>query len=263
MVALSLSTGTQTFRARRKTFVPRRHETGVAKRPQVLGGVEAEGGGLPERAESLPPKTRPVRLAGVFDHGNVVAGGGLDQLRPARAGAPEDVYRNDRPNVLRFERSGDGIGIQAQAFGLDVGEDRDRPGALDADCRVAGGKRSGQDPVAGADPGGRERQRDGVRARGHSDCMLDPDRLGEGPLERFYLQTEDEAAGGEYPLYGFPNAGVTVGREALKGNLHAAPGPMARTVSAKPRSRVVSGRQPRSWRIADQSEWKSPIAMAS
>ena len=263
VVARALPARAEALHARREAFLRRGHEARIAEGSQILGGVEAEGGGSSEGAERPPAEARSVRLAGVLDDGNAAAGRRLEQSLPAGASMSEDVHRNDRPDVLSLERPSRGVGVEAEALRLHVGEDRDRPGVLDAERRVAGGERGGEDPVAGTDARRRQGESDGVRAGGHSDGVPDAERFREGPLERLHLRAKDEATRGQHPLDRPADGGIGIGLEALERNVHDAAGRMARTVSARPASSVHVGFHPRSRRIADQSEWKSPIAMSS
>ena len=124
VVALPLRAGAEAPHARRQPFVRRGHQPGVAEGPEVLGGIEAERGGPPEGAERPPRSARPVRLAGVLDDRDPVAVRDLQQRPPSGARAPEDMHRNDRPDLPFLERPGHGAGVETQALGLDVGEDR-------------------------------------------------------------------------------------------------------------------------------------------
>ena len=93
-----------------------------------------------------------------------------------------------RPIQYRF----DGLGVQVEGGGLDVGQHR---GGAGPENRAGGGEkaeRGGDDSVAGADAGGGQRQPEGIGAGGAAQCVGHAQLPGSGALKGGYLLAKDE-----------------------------------------------------------------------
>ena len=188
---------------RRATFVVGRDGAGFTAGAQILAGVEAErrgaahGSGLAPAALLLREVFRAVRLAGVLDDDQVVAGGQL-QDRVHVGHLPVQVDREDRRHrtsralahhAARLRvRSALGLQVGTQFLGIhrvgarvDVDEVEPCAGLRD---RLGGreeGERNRQHGVSGSDARRDQRQSHRVRSAGHSNAKA---RLADIPRSR-------------------------------------------------------------------------------
>ncbi len=153
----------------------------VAQRPEVLARVEAEGGGVAERARRPALVGGAVRLAGVLDDRQAVSRGDLGE-RVHVHGLPVQVHGHDRGGARR-DRGPDGCGVHETVALEAVHEDR--RGADVAHGLGGGDERVGRDDdlVAGPHARGDQRELHGVGARAHPDRVVAAAEGGEGLLE--------------------------------------------------------------------------------
>ena len=192
-------------------------EAGIAECGQVLGGVEAEGGGGAERsgrAEGAVGRGPGCAesLGGVLDEDQTgkIVGEALECV-PVRALAIEV----DGQNGLKGWAGGsayefaDCVRREVEGEGVDVGEDGAGSGAENGASRGEEAKRGGDDSAAGlglaggvADAGRGEGEPKGVRAAGAADGVRHVAGQGGGGLKGLDLRPEDEALRGADGLNG-------------------------------------------------------------
>ena len=170
----------------------RRQRATVAERAEILGRVETVGGGCAKAADRTPFAGRQVRLAAVFDDGEVVARGDLgDGAHVGRLTV--EVHRHDRRSVRRHGR-GRCVRIERQAIGIDVGKNGAGARHHDRERRVRGRERRRDHLIARPDAkrAQRDRQRIGAGADAYGVGRLTGGR--ELVFESFELRTENEPA---------------------------------------------------------------------
>jgi len=91
-IALTLAVVAEQAAPLGEPSVARYHGAGFAHGPEVLGGIEAEGGGIADAAAGAPPVASAVRLRGV-----------LHQLEPV---APSQLYQRIEIGRLTIEMNG-------------------------------------------------------------------------------------------------------------------------------------------------------------
>ena len=134
-----------------------------------------------------------MRLAGVFEHRDIVARGGRqDGIEIADAAA--EVHRNDGPS-LRRDRRFELTRVQLERLGIRIDKDRDR---ILPQHRVNGRDervRRHDDFIAGFNPHGIETGKQRARAVGGGQA-----RLGPGQLRVSLLETSDVLAVAAVPF---------------------------------------------------------------
>ena len=169
----------------------------VAEAAQVLGGEEAEGGGVAERSGHACRRARAGGLRGVLEHAQAVRLGELAQLGHRRR-VPVQVDRAGAPWCASPIAGSARRRGHVEGPRVDVAEDRRRAGV---DDRLGGrveGERGHDDLVAGADAEGPQRDRQRVGAVGDADAVAGPEEVRELGLEGLDLGPEDVAAGAKH-----------------------------------------------------------------
>ena len=171
----------------------------MATRPAVavgaedLGGVEGEGGKVAEAPRRAPALPGAVALGAVLQHAQAVAAGEVPQRRHVRALA-EEVHGQQAAGARRHRHLRGG-GVHQVGAGLDVREDRHRPGADDGGHGRHRRVGDGDHLVARADVQGLQRQEEGVGTVGHPDPVCALDAGGERLLEVAHLLAQDQPTG--------------------------------------------------------------------
>ena len=207
----------------RHPFVIRCQRPALAIRAEVFAGIETEGGGLAEAADSPAPIPRPVRLTRIFDH-----------HQSAPPGDVQNCFEIDRASIQmhRHDRFGSGGDRSLDLFWIDVGRggidiDKDRFRTRVGDRLRGGDERVGRgdDFVTGLHARGQQAkvQRAGAAVERHA--VLRFAVGGEFLLKLGDLLAEDErrvAANpverGEYLLAQF----AILGFQIEIGNVHVA-----------------------------------------
>jgi hypothetical protein len=162
----------------------------VAVGAEVLAGIEAEAGEIPDASAPLAVDLGAMGLRGVLDEGQAMTRRDRTELRHVRRLAVE-VDRDDGPRP-RADRRLDAVGIEVERARMDVHEDRRRPDVADRLGR--GNERvSGRDDlVALADTTGPQGQleRRGPGRQAHGAAR--PDEPGKRALEIGDLPAQDE-----------------------------------------------------------------------
>src|SRR5438093_6105766 len=189
-VAPRLSVVAQRARQQSHPVAVRGERAALAVGAEVLGGIEAEGGGPAEAADAPAVVARAVGLAGILDDGDVVASGDRQDGIEIRGPAVE-VHRHDCPRA-RGDRGFDALGVEVGGSGTDVHEHR--PGADVGDGFGGGdeGVGRGDDLVARLHPHRQQGQMQGARARVHGHAVLDATVCSELLLEARDLLAENE-----------------------------------------------------------------------
>ena len=137
-------------------LVARHHGAGIAKRAEVLAGIEAEGGRMAERARAAPLVARTVRLAGVLEHEQAVAvGDGGDLVHGRRLAVEVHGHDGFRPLADRILQR-----ARVEVEGLRIRVDEHRGGSGTHDRERGRHERVGRRDhlVTGADATCAERQ---------------------------------------------------------------------------------------------------------
>src|SRR3990172_1352750 len=176
------------------------NDPGVARRAQVLGGIEAETADVAESAGSLTLVFRSMSLSCVLDDRDLrIAGHPREVLHGSRMSV--EVDGDDGLGFLG-EAGGDGPRVEVHGFLVDVGEDR--PRAISG-YGLGGGdeaERRRDHLVARSDPEGLQGEKQGVAAIRHATGRRNPTEGGELGLEQLASLAPNEGPLSEYLLDG-------------------------------------------------------------
>ena len=197
LVPTCLSAVAEAPDARGKGVVLGHHGPPVAKRTQVLGGIEAEGSGNADSADGPTHRGGQMRLTAVLDERQAVSAcNGLERHQIRRLTVEmhwKNGARSRRDGVLH---SG---GRQGEARRVDIGEHRTGSGHHHGQCGECRRERRRDHLVARSDVERSQNEGNGISpvADAHGVCCAAA--LRELALERFDLRAEHEPPAADHP----------------------------------------------------------------
>ena len=177
--------------------------SGIAKRAEVLGGIETERRGRCHRSRFVPSPGRAHRLGRIFDDDQLVLGSKTAEGRHVRALAVKVDWQNGPPAGRRaFEFPFDQGRVEIESLWIDVHKYRARPRANNAAGSGKEAKGGGDYLISGSYACGSQGQPQGIGARGASHSPARITQTRKFPLKCRYFFAQNVVLGIAYTGYG-------------------------------------------------------------
>ena len=163
-----------------------RHHAGIARRAQVLGGIEAERRHIAQSAGLPPLPLRAPRLGGILDELQSALSSKTSKTIPVDSLAVQ-MHRQNGPDRVRraveSSAASTARGIQVECRGIDVRQHRVRARSQNCADRGKEAEWGGDDRTPGPDPDSRERQPQRIGSRRAAHRVGHAQRIGGSRLE--------------------------------------------------------------------------------